>query len=647
MKQHRCRGALSTQCGIRRREGGADQSIQQEGATFDMLSSIPDDVIPDMLASMGNHSRSYKSGVRLSATNTFFRRCGARLPCNHDRACCLLLNDLIPITTEQTTYDVFNVTERRVERVCCDPSILLFRFDHKPISSARWLNSDRRLVWSKQWKNVHVRLSLCDVDLIADATAISFLVNKPLDSFAINPSLLRETSAPEILTLSGSRRSQNQSPTDALQSLVDRIASDLVKPINMHLRQLSIVNDTPRSATLAKAHHLVAQHLTHLTLNLFPSRICKEDVPLIVSSAERLHRLDLSGSVSVDAAICLYLNRLLQCWRQKPEVVKVRRLVLDQVFTNEHYLLLGLLIHGASMPHSPGWDAVNASEYITIGDSQIYLSCSGVCPRVWEAAHHAVLIGQIHPEMTSPVLIRGEPVRLAGLVARAIAEYRKDGRQFVEKDFSQLLLTTTVTPPQDKQAKLAKVASCSNQGQTVQSTSHSAEEAAIASSYGKRHDGMRAHESTTPQATKMISDLRASATYTNAERERDRYMIQWFDYPCKNCGTLWVKNSVTISFRQTAVSECLKGKRECSSRPEYQRMISGERFITDRHMPGNNGTDLTPPSALIQRSERAGFLVAIRPGFKFAEFFRPHPIKPPPAKVEAWMDGRRVNEDDL
>ena len=93
-----------------------------------------------------------------------------------------------------------------------------------------------------------------------------------------------------------------------------------------------------------------------------------------------------------------------------------------------------------------------------------------------------------------------------------------------------------------------------------------------------------------PAAAAMQSILRMAVEnghYTDSVRERDRYMIQWFDYKCGNCGTVWNKDSVTISYRQTAVSECQKGKRSCTSRAECARMLSGEKFITIKHMAGN------------------------------------------------------------
>ena len=134
--------------------------------------------------------------------------------------------------------------------------------------------------------------------------------------------------------------------------------------------------------------------------------------------------------------------------------------------------------------------------------------------------------------------------------------------------------------------------------------------------------------------------------YSDSVRERDRYMIQWFDYKCGNCGTVWTKNSVTISYRQTAVSECLKGKRGCTSRAECARMLSGEKFITCRHMAGNGGSDLTPSSAIIKAAEEHGLLVAIDPELLQPQFFKPHPTKPPPAKIPADAVPESLLNDD-
>ena len=116
--------------------------------------------------------------------------------------------------------------------------------------------------------------------------------------------------------------------------------------------------------------------------------------------------------------------------------------------------------------------------------------------------------------------------------------------------------------------------------------------------------------------------------YTDAKRELDRGMFGWYDYTCRNCGTVWAKHSVTISFRQTAVSECLKGKRACASRPEYVRMLNGETFVTNRHCIGNDGLDLSPKPADVLYYANQGLLVGVNPTTANYEFFRQHPTNP-------------------
>ena len=124
-----------------------------------------------------------------------------------------------------------------------------------------------------------------------------------------------------------------------------------------------------------------------------------------------------------------------------------------------------------------------------------------------------------------------------------------------------------------------------------------------------------------------------NSDYSNETRERDRYMIQWFDHKCSNCGAVWKADCVTISYRQTAVSQCLKGQKKCVDRDEYARMQAGERFITNKHVSGNGGTDLTPSPAMIDAAKTAGLLVAINPADKTPVCFTPHPTRPPPAKL--------------
>ena len=102
-------------------------------------------------------------------------------------------------------------------------------------------------------------------------------------------------------------------------------------------------------------------------------------------------------------------------------------------------------------------------------------------------------------------------------------------------------------------------------------------------------------------------------SYTNPHRELMRYMWQSVDYKCKNCNYVWPKHSVTVSWRETCVSMCLKGKKACKSRPEYERVNAGDLWITNKNVLGNGGTDLTPTPEKVLECEENNELVAVNP----------------------------------
>lgn len=109
--------------------------------------------------------------------------------------------------------------------------------------------------------------------------------------------------------------------------------------------------------------------------------------------------------------------------------------------------------------------------------------------------------------------------------------------------------------------------------------------------------------------------------YKAPTRERDRYMMLWYDYTCPGCGVVWTKHSVTVSFKETASSECMRRKRTCATRPECQRMMAGETFI-------NRNQRLTPPADEVLRLDLDGLLVGINPVTHAREYFRPDPTIP-------------------
>lgn len=122
------------------------------------------------------------------------------------------------------------------------------------------------------------------------------------------------------------------------------------------------------------------------------------------------------------------------------------------------------------------------------------------------------------------------------------------------------------------------------------------------------------------------------SAYANNVRERDRYNWQHEDHVCKNCGFVWPKHAVTVSYRQTAVSECLKEKRACDQRSISQAVLGGALWITDKHIVGNpGGNGLTPTPAETLAAEQEGLIVAYLPG-----------AGAPTRQVFAVRDGERV-----
>ena len=112
------------------------------------------------------------------------------------------------------------------------------------------------------------------------------------------------------------------------------------------------------------------------------------------------------------------------------------------------------------------------------------------------------------------------------------------------------------------------------------------------------------------------------SSYTNPRRELIRYMWQYKDHTCKHCATLWPKHAVTISWRETCVSMCFKGKKMCTQRPEYARVQQGHLFITDKHVQGNGGLDLTPTPHVVLHNQPK--LAAIEPHTKRLLIFTDH-----------------------
>ena len=119
--------------------------------------------------------------------------------------------------------------------------------------------------------------------------------------------------------------------------------------------------------------------------------------------------------------------------------------------------------------------------------------------------------------------------------------------------------------------------------------------------------------------------------YKNPANECNRHMWLHANYKCPNCGTIWLENSITNSFRQTFTSECFRGNGECFKREAYHRQNAGESFITKSMVIGVPGANnLTPKPVHVRRADKEGYLVGINPKLKRFQLFKrdvQHPQK--------------------
>ena len=104
--------------------------------------------------------------------------------------------------------------------------------------------------------------------------------------------------------------------------------------------------------------------------------------------------------------------------------------------------------------------------------------------------------------------------------------------------------------------------------------------------------------------------------YRNPDRERDRHMWMWYKTRCPTCNEVWPEWAVTVSAKETALSQCRTGHKSCRNRPEFQDVRRGQRYLN----PHTKG--LTPSQQATERAWSQGKLIAIHPS-KGEQFFTP------------------------
>ena len=456
---------------------------------------------------------------------------------------------------------VFELSSRRVVTLSWDKRLLKYEFENNPSPRCRLFLPDGMLVWYLDTFHCVGLFDSTDADKwIRCMTSV-----KELRKLCDDQQTLRLISAPESKVVASRRKIEFQ---PSWQTTWTTVLTHLNAPTNHSIAELELdANGFEGIPSLSVSDLLpVLSRLHTLKLQAIPL----DSPSSIFRNAKDIVHLDLSGSVDhADGLRCLQIGLMLREWRSHSSHDR-KVLVMDNVVFDPRYV--SRVVAGA-WDKDTGLLCAESESSVTVTYDEdaplVYVSLSRVLWDTWMTA-----IDEVY---NSPKDLLDVRVKLT---------YRSDSS-------SDLGASATASPVLAlKKSKKAKLLGPTASSLIVPSSS--------------------------PAPSFIIASVEG---YSNATRERDRYMIQWYDFPCKSCGCIWRKNAITVSFRQTAVSECFKSKKACSVRPEYTRMQNGELWITDRHMPGNGGTDLTPSAAEIVAAEAHGLLVAVDPNSKEARLY--------------------------
>lgn len=547
-----------------------------------MDGEFPDELWHMILAAMGKSPAAFAEQCRLARVCRAFRS-GVHLPRDNNGVCSVNLRELVNYVTlsRRESLDVFNLTTMRVERIGCNSEQLVYTFPGKPCSSARLYKPGLLLVWCPPGCNVrfcypidtttnNARSPYCIADSVGDGD-IAKLVKIPLKDFALSKDDTRLCCAKENFKLkSRTKSSQASQSTSFEQQAIDYIARVMRLPQNS-----SVVG-------------------MHLDLDANAQQWF--DVDSLINSMPRVTQL------------CLTAPRVasLAATHLSPSAI----VTIAQNATHIELLDLSAAVDLSSL-HS-------ASTYIA--------TCAlGNLMQTWKRSgnkcvHRLVLDDIIIAHFVELIFGACMPDRCT-MEAITRDSYTTDTCPVLYLSCSGMSFF-----PWRETIALAHAATTDLLDATIRLKLAQGEEHPLPTKKSK--------PASKPTDARFVAGIvvgqptSTDSHYSNASRERDRYMWQWFDYECKNCRTVWPKHTVTISFRQTCVSECLKGKRSCASRQEYTSMKAGNLWITDKHIEGTGGLDLTPTPSEVLAAEAQGRLVGINAETKNREYFVPHAERP-------------------
>lgn len=549
------------------------------------MDDLSDDLWLTVMSHLGNNTRGFVEQVNA-------RRVCQRsldlviLPTDDDGVCRLDLKEIHQFCTQQARFLALDAFSLELVELKNHSDILKVNYCaalSKPVPSARFHTPDNRIVWAAKHSNLFKkRPDDAPVCLTVEQEQITSLVRnaskEPVTCFdltdydvqkKLDPSSFQKLVSPAYSTERSKTRVRYGRYMDSHEvvsgnCVLQQISRCLSSGFN-RITELYLQGSTHSSNGLRIMFCVTP--LLNVLCNI--KRFALVDINLMdneaLSLALKAHHLE-----SLNLTNCLHVLSphaadgfadMLRAWKSNPTLYNLRRCVIDGKITvpptTLRLLLGGLVSEDISL---------DTYEYVDGGIIhgfrrcfEMFFSLSGISvPTIMSNLEQ---VRKSHP-----------PPPIASFQTD-----EEDAKFQTDEEAAKTDTDATQNDPEDAAAELDAL---------------DAQEPTL-----EEHSG---------ETIAAWGDTVLRSKYTNPRREKDRHMMQWYDFTCKSCGSVWPMNSVSVSFRQTSVSECFRNKRKCFSRNEFTRAQNGERFLTLSHQ-------LTPPISILQAAANAGMVAATDP----------------------------------
>ena len=533
---------------------------------------LPRDVWEHVMGLMGNHIAGLIHQQRMHSVCTMMRGIDILLPTSGEMACDLNVATLSALAHRGMRADsvpVFDTVSRSVVRIVEDARFVSFlngKLHDKIVPQSARLYAPAKMVYwlprkeNKQISNLRVGML---VDHDTDLDRVVAMMHKTIDQFNIDGETLQQMLEVQVVCRRGKRGGEE--PTAAA---LDLIGKALQSERNRHIRDLTLRNITPLQLDLDTLTYLnmdilnAIASMRRLTLARTPTTVVDE----VLKRASNLEMLCLSD-INISSLHVVSITLLLAKWAN-----------LDRDCPNR--------VRGIAIDNT------------NLSSDNIWVITAGLCFCAIANNDDSVPMTDMFEEIDGGILTTGKCAywfthNTRDAPSKEMYRHLRDLQQRISKDEIYKFIHSWMdqfgdTPPEE-------------QPEEEQPEEEQPEE-----------------EEPLP-----VADMASITGYSDAKRELDRHMWQWYSHTCRSCGTVWMEDAVTISWRQSVVSTCLHGKRKCTDRPEYKRMMNGERYLTPAH-------ELTPPAQMAMDEKKKGRIVGIDPTTSTYVLFTPNGTKKVP-----------------